>query len=236
MESQIYSNKFGQRYKVVAFHHRTAKNNFWVCEFLETGFQKVATMAEIKRGHVKDRLAISVAGVGYFGADECTYNSTSRMYRVWHNMINRRYNPNSTEWRHYGACGVTVCDRWHCFTNFAKDIPNIPGYDEKLFESNLIHLDKDEKQWKMDKKMYSPTTCQFVEPLKNGQLIDREHKAIISTNPDGIVEEWESVSEFINKHDTFHRNSIYKCLCKISKTYRKWSFDYCNDYRKPICN
>lgn len=236
MESQIYSNKLGQRYKIVAFHHRTPKGNFWTCEFLETGFQKVAAMTDIKRGRVKDRLAPSVAGVGYLGAEECHYNSTSRMYRVWHNMINRCYNPNSTEWKHYGACGVTVCDRWHCFTNFAKDVPNIPGYDEELFEDNLIHLDKDEKQWKMDEKVYSPTTCQFVTPLKNGRLIDREHKAIISIDPDGVVEEWKSVSEFISKHSTFHRNSIYKCLCKISKAYRKWSFDYCNDYRKPIYN
>lgn len=236
METQIYTNKLGQSYKIISFHHRTEKGNFWLVEFIETGYQKVVAMTDLKRGRVKDRLAKSVAGVGYYGADECEYNSTSRMYRVWHNMINRCYNPNSTEWRHYGACGVTVCDRWHCFTNFVKDVPNISGYDEELFEDNLIHLDKDEKQWKMDKKVYSPKTCQFVAPLENGRLIDRERRAILSINPQGLIEEWSSVYDFVNKHKTFNRNSIYKCLSGMCKTYKKWSFDYCNDYRKPICN
>lgn len=236
MCEQLYSNKLGQLYKVVSFHHRTNKSSYYMIEFIDTGFCKVVAMSDIKRGHVKDRLAKSVANVGYFGAGKCEYNSCSRMYRVWHNMINRCYNEHSTEWKHYGACGVTVCDRWHCFVNFAADIPNVKGYDEELFENNLIHLDKDEKQWKRNNKIYSPSTCQFVSPLKNGRLIDREHKAIFSIDPYGNRKEWESVSQFVNENKTFNRNSIYKCLCGILKTYRKWSFDYCNDYRKPIDN
>lgn len=75
-----------------------------------------------------------------------------------------------------------------------------------------------------------------VAPLKNGRLIDRERMAILSINPQGLIEEWSSVYDFVNKHKTFNRNSIYKCLSGMCKTYKKWSFDYCNDYRKPICN
>lgn len=234
MINAAFTNRLGLEYKIIAFDHRTPKGNYWRVQFTNTGYCTVAAMTDIKRGRVKDRLARSVAGVGYYGAGEITYRSTSRMYRVWHNMINRCYNPKSTEWKHYGACGVTVCDRWHCFLDFAHDVPSIPGYDEELFESNSLHLDKDFKQWKNQSKQYGPDTCVFITPLVNANLIEREHKAIIAIDPDGQESTWESVRSFLQVHSSFRSCAIYQCLAHVRAAHKQWKFDYCNDYRKPI--
>lgn len=234
MLNSVFTNSAGLEYKVVALDHKTPKGNHWRVQFTNTGYCTVAITPDVKRGKIKDRLAPSVAGVGYYGAGEPIYRSTSRMYRVWHNMINRCYNPNSTEWKHYGACGVTVCDRWHCFLDFAKDVVLLPGYDKELFESNAIHLDKDFKQWKSKNKQYGPHTCMFVSPLVNANLIERERKAIIAIDPNGKQTMWQSVHEFVQAHPTLRPSSIYKCLAHISSEYKFWKFDYCNDYRKPV--
>jgi pentatricopeptide repeat protein len=47
-------------------------------------------------------------------------------YRVWESMIRRCHNPNQESYRHYGAKGVTVCDRWRDFRNFIADMGEKP--------------------------------------------------------------------------------------------------------------
>lgn len=235
MSTTIYYNKRKQPFVVIGFSHRDPKNTFWKIKFLETGYETITTKGEMRRGNIRDYYTPSVAGVGYVGDCIKTWPriSQTREYRVWHNMINRCYNPNSTEWYHYGACGVTVCKRWHNLTNFIEDIQKLPGYDAQAFGDNLIHLDKDKKQFRSPSKEYSPETCEFVTPLENGRLIDRERRAIISIDPQGNVEHWGSVNDFIATHSRFKRSSVYKCLCKAVMSVYNWKFDYCNDYRKP---
>lgn len=37
-------------------------------------------------------------------------------------MKDRCQNPNSSSWEHYGAKGITVCDRWQKFALFLEDM------------------------------------------------------------------------------------------------------------------
>lgn len=52
--------------------------------------------------------------------------STSITYRSWSMMKNRCLNPNSTQYKWYGARGITVCKRWLNFENFLKDMGERP--------------------------------------------------------------------------------------------------------------
>lgn len=236
MQNTIYYNKSQEPYVILGLDHKTPKNNFWKIQFIQTGYQTVVTMGEVKRGNIRDYYVPAVAGIGFMG--DCVKTkknwSTTRAYRVWHNMINRCYNPQSTEWHHYGARGVTVCKRWHNFSNFLTDLPFIPGYVPELLENNQLHLDKDGKQRSAEHKQYSPETTQFVTPLVNTRLSDKKRRAICATDPKGEPSTWESVSQFIACYPKFSASTVYRILAGRSSHCQGWKFDYCNDYRKPI--
>jgi|SRR6478736_8739009 len=48
------------------------------------------------------------------------------LFNSWKAMIQRCTNPNHISWKHYGARGITVCDRWLEFKNFLEDMGERP--------------------------------------------------------------------------------------------------------------
>lgn len=46
----------------------------------------------------------------------------TKLYNTWSSMLTRCCNPNSNAYSRYGGRGIKVCDRWHKFENFAKDM------------------------------------------------------------------------------------------------------------------
>lgn len=59
-------------------------------------------------------------------------NRTHRMsktseYAIWQQMMNRCYRPSVKGYRRYGGRGISVCDRWHTFTNFISDMGQRPS-------------------------------------------------------------------------------------------------------------
>lgn len=59
-----------------------------------------------------------------------THNmSETRVYRIWRGMLSRCANKNIPQYAHYGARGITVCERWGRFENFLADMGEPPeGY------------------------------------------------------------------------------------------------------------
>lgn len=43
-------------------------------------------------------------------------------YLSWKSMMQRCFNPKATGYDRYGACGISVCDRWRLFDNFLADM------------------------------------------------------------------------------------------------------------------
>jgi hypothetical protein len=50
----------------------------------------------------------------------------TRTYGTWVSMRVRCSNPNSRNYKWYGARGVTVCERWSSFENFLADMGERP--------------------------------------------------------------------------------------------------------------
>ncbi len=50
----------------------------------------------------------------------------SKLYQTWAEIKQRCLNPKSCNYPNYGARGVTVCDRWLTFENFAADMGEPP--------------------------------------------------------------------------------------------------------------
>lgn len=55
------------------------------------------------------------------------YRQLHPLYATWQTMKSRCYNPNKSNYKNYGARGITVCDRWlHSFKNFHADMGDRP--------------------------------------------------------------------------------------------------------------
>ncbi len=56
----------------------------------------------------------------------------TRLYRIWHCMINRCTYKNGSDYSYYGGRGITVCDEWlNSFETF-RDWAMANGYEEHL--------------------------------------------------------------------------------------------------------
>lgn len=124
----------------------------------------------------KIKLQPTVYGVGCFGVGHHTSRDNGKCsvkYRTWQNMLKRCYCPKEQE-RTPTYNGVTVCDEWHNYQNFADwfDLNYIKGHN----------LDKDVKQRGVNNKIYSPSTCIFITKGENSTEAAARYHVVRSPN------------------------------------------------------
>lgn len=84
----------------------------------------------------------------------CSGNKTSREYATWQAVLTRCFNKHSTAFIHYGAKGITVCERWsESFDNFLVDMGERP-------------LNTSLDRWPNKHGNYEPGNCRWATPLE----------------------------------------------------------------------
>ncbi len=68
-------------------------------------------------------------------------------YHSWASMLVRCYNPKRSSYKWYGAKGITVCDEWHTFENFLRDMGVRPDGMTLDRKDNALGYSKDNCRW-----------------------------------------------------------------------------------------
>jgi len=185
----IHNTKNGD-IEIVEYHNR----NRVKVRFVESGYETECKSQTVREGRILDRGSNTVLGVATIGIGPYrnTINyKTTPAYKCWIGMIYRCYYKNCQSYRRYGGRGVSVCEEWLNFQNFAKWYhENKPKHDDDW------EVDKDIK---IDGNMvYSPNTCLFVTARKNTE------KALAKTfkmkSPDGEIVEFYNMAEFCRQN------------------------------------
>lgn len=58
--------------------------------------------------------------------------SRTPTYKTWSSMLGRCNDPKNASYKHYGARGIKVCDRWLTFENFLTDMGERPSLDHQI--------------------------------------------------------------------------------------------------------
>lgn len=95
----------------------------WNC-LCECGKEKIVNGDYLKNGDTK-----SCGCIFKEGNNNKTHGLTKTLeYKSWCHMKERCLNSKNKKYKHYGARGIIVCDKWlHSFENFLKDMGKRPS-------------------------------------------------------------------------------------------------------------
>lgn len=142
-----------------------------VVRFLDTGYVAITEACQIKRGTVRDYLKPRALGVGVLGeGDFQPYDSkTGKVnwsYLKWQNMLERCYEP-TDDMMARSYTGVTVCESWLNYQNFASWAINQIGYNNARWALEKDVINK-------YNKIYSPENCCFLPQELNNLILKSE--------------------------------------------------------------
>lgn len=189
----FYGDKFklncGSIAKVIDYKN---KNNVFIRT--DTGYETYAQVGQLKDGRVKDKLTLTVFGVGYIGIGK--HKSDSIAGTKWRDMLERVYHniPNAYQ-------GITVNENWHCFQKFADwfELNYIEGYE----------LDKDLKLY--GNKTYCENSCIFV-PRKLNVFFYNKEKNQYCKLPHGVIKSGGNSTKFTSAIEYSSTNTIQESM------------------------
>jgi len=221
------------RYVVIKEYRVPRKNGVGVghlrldVKFIASGYvRRNAPPQSVVNGWIKDRYYPSVLGIACLG-EEVSEEDRKLLYQTWVGVLKRCYDKNHLGYKHYGAKGVFVCDRWLVFSNFVRDVKKLDNWLLKKEFPVEYSLDKDFYL----SNCYSPGTCIWLSKLE--QNLNAEKVQLIKAiAPDG--------KEFVRmgiktlcKEFGFASPALANCLQGVTKTHHGWQFELFENTKNP---
>lgn len=80
-------------------------------------------------------------------------------YMTWNRMLSRCYNPIVDRYKNYGGRGIKVCNDWHLFVNFYRDMGDRPTKNHSLGRiNNDLDYCKENCRWETKEQQDNNTT------------------------------------------------------------------------------
>lgn len=181
--SKIYPQKCGDDLKILRKTDIKYKSNSYLyeCEFLKYPCKVLAYKNHILQGQVYNYLYPSVCNKGYLGIGIYNKNNCQNIYNIWYCILSRCYNKKDKNYKNYGIKGITICEKWLNFQNFAawyeeNSSWNINNYKLDLDKDILANINH------LETKIYSPETCLLIPSELNGFLGGDNLKSGITKN------------------------------------------------------
>ena len=162
--SKVCKSKSSGDFKIVKYNN----NRNVEIQFINTGYEAVVELGNIRNGKVKDRYSPSVYSVGIIGAKypSRVNGVQTKEYELWGDMLKRCYSDTyQKKYPTYEGCEVS--DNFKNYEYFYEWCHNQIGFGIEGFE-----LDKD--LLIKGNKVYSENTCIFIPREINTLLVKRK--------------------------------------------------------------
>lgn len=134
-----------------------------------------------------------------------------RLYRTWRDMKQRITNKKSTNYKNYGAKGITVCEEWLDFVNF-KDWALSTGYNDTL---TIERLD--------NSKGYCPENCTWI-PMED-QCKNRTNTQLFELNwKRKLLREWAEI--YSKNYNTVYHRITYQSMSLLDALTTSYVWDH----------
>lgn len=149
--------------------------------------------------------------------------SSSRIYGIYYNMLDRCNNPRCMSYEAYGARGIRVCEEWSGvdgFTAFYK-------WSMEHGYTNTMTIDRVKSDGD-----YCPSNCQWITKSENTARANVvQHRRAnngeyYGVSPEGKGYRFENANQFAREHPELNPANIRKCANGGAKSHRGWIFGF----------
>lgn len=124
----LEGKRFG-RLSVISRTKNDSRNNTqWIC-CCDCGRVTIVRGSHLTSGNTRSCGCLDIEAISKNNFKHGMWNT--RIYNIWKKMKDRCYNPNSPNYKYYGAKGVKVCDEWQDFSGFYRWVQTT-NYNDKL--------------------------------------------------------------------------------------------------------